>query len=202
MPNPWIEHIKTFAEKNDMTYGQALKSPECKASYKKVKGGGKASGYIQRILAEKKPPFEISKVKNPSENLKKRFQSSPNSNNASPPIEWKSVEMFRRCLRIYILKHEQKLPSNLMRLTMAKLHEYCKTNNVSYDSLATINNYLVRNEMQSSVLGVSKKANEERRNKWKSHLIEGRRKTNILSQKGVVVPPKYFQFSPKDIGFL
>jgi hypothetical protein len=33
--NPWIQHVKAFAAKNNMSYSDALKSPACKAAYKK-----------------------------------------------------------------------------------------------------------------------------------------------------------------------
>lgn len=42
MTNPWIEHVKTFAEKKGMKYNEALKHPDCKASYKKSGAGTKA----------------------------------------------------------------------------------------------------------------------------------------------------------------
>jgi hypothetical protein len=34
-PSKWIEHVKAFAAKNGISYRDALRSPECKASYKK-----------------------------------------------------------------------------------------------------------------------------------------------------------------------
>jgi hypothetical protein len=42
MPNKWISHVKSFASKNGMKYGDALKDPKCKAAYKhgsKMRGG-------------------------------------------------------------------------------------------------------------------------------------------------------------------
>jgi hypothetical protein len=33
--NPWIVHVKAFAKAHGMNYAQAIKSPACKASYKK-----------------------------------------------------------------------------------------------------------------------------------------------------------------------
>jgi hypothetical protein len=33
--NPWIEHVKEFAKKNDIGYFKALSNSECKATYKK-----------------------------------------------------------------------------------------------------------------------------------------------------------------------
>lgn len=33
--NPWIKHVKEFALKHNISYRDALKNPQCKASYKK-----------------------------------------------------------------------------------------------------------------------------------------------------------------------
>ena len=33
--NSWIAHVKNYAKKHNMTYMQAMKSPACKAAYKK-----------------------------------------------------------------------------------------------------------------------------------------------------------------------
>ena len=38
-PNLWVQHIKSFASKNNMTYGCALSDPDCKDSYRKMKEG-------------------------------------------------------------------------------------------------------------------------------------------------------------------
>ena len=32
--NPWIQHVKAFAKQHGITYWKALKSPQCKSSYK------------------------------------------------------------------------------------------------------------------------------------------------------------------------
>jgi len=32
--NPWIQHIKAFAKSHGISYWKALKSPQCKSSYK------------------------------------------------------------------------------------------------------------------------------------------------------------------------
>ena len=34
---PWIQHVKNFAKSKGMKYNEALKSSECKNSYKKQK---------------------------------------------------------------------------------------------------------------------------------------------------------------------
>jgi hypothetical protein len=36
MPNKWIEHVKAFASKNNLSYGCAISKPECKSSYQKA----------------------------------------------------------------------------------------------------------------------------------------------------------------------
>lgn len=38
MPNPWISHVKSYAQEKGMKYRDALKDPECKAIYKSGKG--------------------------------------------------------------------------------------------------------------------------------------------------------------------
>lgn len=35
--NPWIQHVKQYAAKKGMKYGDALKDPQCRATYKKMK---------------------------------------------------------------------------------------------------------------------------------------------------------------------
>ena len=37
MPNNWIEHIKDFASKNNLSFGCALSNPECVKSYRQKK---------------------------------------------------------------------------------------------------------------------------------------------------------------------
>lgn len=36
--NSWIQHCKNFAAKKGIKYNEALKDPECKATYKKGEG--------------------------------------------------------------------------------------------------------------------------------------------------------------------
>ena len=38
--NNWINHVKSFAAQNHITYWEALKNPKCKATYTKLKGKG------------------------------------------------------------------------------------------------------------------------------------------------------------------
>jgi hypothetical protein len=38
MANQWIEHVKEYASKHGVSYRTALKDPQCKSAYQKVKG--------------------------------------------------------------------------------------------------------------------------------------------------------------------
>jgi hypothetical protein len=60
MPNKWIEYVKSYASKNNMSYRDALRDPKCKAGYKKVGGAvvKKGRGVVdelgnQELIAEK-----------------------------------------------------------------------------------------------------------------------------------------------------
>ena len=47
MANAWIEHVRQYAKKHNLTYSNALKEPGCKASYKgkkSVVGSGQSGG--------------------------------------------------------------------------------------------------------------------------------------------------------------
>ena len=48
--NPWIQHVKQFAQQQNMKYSQALKDPACKLSYGKVGSGMPTSD--EAIIAE------------------------------------------------------------------------------------------------------------------------------------------------------
>ena len=36
MTNPWIKHVKAFAQENNKSYGCSISDPACKNSYEKV----------------------------------------------------------------------------------------------------------------------------------------------------------------------
>lgn len=42
MVNKWVEHIRAFAKKNNLSYGCALSDPKCKSSYHASKAPAKA----------------------------------------------------------------------------------------------------------------------------------------------------------------
>lgn len=37
MTNKWIEHVKDYSRKHNMKFNKALKDPDCKEQYKKLK---------------------------------------------------------------------------------------------------------------------------------------------------------------------
>lgn len=39
MPNKWVEHVKKYAEKNNISYAEALKCAMCKHEYRQMSGG-------------------------------------------------------------------------------------------------------------------------------------------------------------------
>lgn len=51
MPNPWIEHVKEFSRKHNISYRDALKNPQCKESYHSVNGGSLQGDDLQNLLA-------------------------------------------------------------------------------------------------------------------------------------------------------
>lgn len=67
----WIEHIKDYAKRNNMTYKDALKDPKCSEEYRsknpktiKVKKGGKLDLPVEELVTlEKKKPIRQLKKK-------------------------------------------------------------------------------------------------------------------------------------------
>ena len=62
MPSAWITHVKQFASQHHMKYGNALKHPQCKASYHKLKGG-----MMPRRPDDPRPSGRRGQRPNPSE---------------------------------------------------------------------------------------------------------------------------------------
>jgi len=57
MPSAWIQHIKDFAAKNNLSYGCAMSNPQCKASYVSAKKPTKTALKKQLASALSKPSF-------------------------------------------------------------------------------------------------------------------------------------------------
>jgi hypothetical protein len=56
-PSKWVMHCKAFAKEHKMKYGEAMKSPECKASYKKS-----GSGVSQAMAVDPLPQSVLTDV--------------------------------------------------------------------------------------------------------------------------------------------
>jgi DNA adenine methylase len=54
MPNKWIEYVKSYASKHNMSYRDALRDSKCKAGYKKVGGAvvKKGAGFMEDKIRE------------------------------------------------------------------------------------------------------------------------------------------------------
>lgn len=48
----WIQHVKDFSKKNNISYKSALSNDKCKAEYKKIKGTGGCFGKEEQIAPE------------------------------------------------------------------------------------------------------------------------------------------------------
>lgn len=64
----WINHVKNYAEENNISYKEAL--TEAKTSYQQLKGGSARSDIVARILVNNPKKFNPNKIKNPSKYIK------------------------------------------------------------------------------------------------------------------------------------
>ena len=55
MTNPWIEHIKKYAKDNNISYGCALSTPECKNTYRKPSSTPKQKTECKNCKKNKEP---------------------------------------------------------------------------------------------------------------------------------------------------
>ena len=61
MPNNWISHVKSFADKKKIKYTEALMSAECKEEYRKNKP--KSSDDMNKVIMKAPKVSKASKVK-------------------------------------------------------------------------------------------------------------------------------------------
>jgi hypothetical protein len=80
-PSAWIQHVKAFASKHGMKYGDALKSPECKASYKKMKGG------FLPLLASVAAPYAIKGAVSGFKALYNKIRGKKKAKAPAPPAK-------------------------------------------------------------------------------------------------------------------
>jgi hypothetical protein len=55
MTNPWVEHIKKYAKDNNISYGCALSTPECKNTYRKHSSKPKQKKECKTCKMNKEP---------------------------------------------------------------------------------------------------------------------------------------------------
>lgn len=62
MVNKWVEHIRAFAKKNNLSYGCALSDPKCKSSYHAGKGVPDLETPMRtsRVIKANPPKVELS----------------------------------------------------------------------------------------------------------------------------------------------
>lgn len=61
MPSRWVEFVKEFARKNNLSYGCALSKPECSAEYRKKYGTPKRKSKA-KAKVEKEPVIELEEA--------------------------------------------------------------------------------------------------------------------------------------------
>tara|TARA_R110000868_G_scaffold219194_4_gene470035 strand:- start:1189 stop:1608 length:420 start_codon:yes stop_codon:yes gene_type:complete len=72
MPNRWVDHVKSFAAKNNLSYGCALSKPECKESYRAKYGVSKKLTKKQNIEMMGAEDFDAPNMKLVVKEKKKR----------------------------------------------------------------------------------------------------------------------------------
>jgi hypothetical protein len=79
----WTDHLKAFASSHGITYGAAMKSPECKSAYKKTDApqvAPKMGNNIQMVISETKTRGRPKKYATEAEAKKAKSASSVASN--------------------------------------------------------------------------------------------------------------------------
>ena len=71
-PNAWVEHVRSFALKNGLSYSCALSDPRCKASYKK-NGSVEMSPQKVKISSAKKLARKIKNIELTAQVRKDKF---------------------------------------------------------------------------------------------------------------------------------
>jgi hypothetical protein len=87
MPSPWIEHIRKFAAENNLSYGCAMTTPECRATYTPVKKAKKPKKPTKKEL--KKQSLEKQSLADRVQNAleRERLQESV------PAVNPKNISM-------------------------------------------------------------------------------------------------------------
>lgn len=85
MPNKWIEHVKEFSKKHNISYACALSHPDLKNDYQKVikKSYKEKQEEKQKIIFDQLKYNILSKIKNMTEDDKPLIKMKYNSLNNS-----------------------------------------------------------------------------------------------------------------------
>ncbi len=72
MTNPWIDHVKQYANAHNLSYREALS--KAKPTYNPT-GGSRNSDIVKALIGKNK--FDINRVNDPSEYLLKKYVPAP-----------------------------------------------------------------------------------------------------------------------------
>jgi len=72
MPNRWVDHVKSFAAQNNLSYGCALSTPACKETYRAKYGVTKKLTKKQNIQKMGAEDFDAPNIKMVVKEKKKR----------------------------------------------------------------------------------------------------------------------------------
>lgn len=148
MANDWIEHCKKYQKEHNLSWRDTLK--EAKTTYKTTTGGN----VISNIIYNNPEKFDINKIKNPSENLIKKFgakkekKSLKNFGITKPSINSnKSIEEFKNIDPLILYEGFKRLINddkikNLENITHEKLLELYNPTGLSLNTLISASTYL------------------------------------------------------------
>jgi hypothetical protein len=131
--NRWIVHVKEFASKHNMKYGEALKHPTCKATYRYysqflIKGGGLEEVDLRQILITL-PIINAVNARNPDVDFSQFKVSREAAGFALPRMEDMMNSNFERLLEkepvdLTVAKNSDgKMLGTKIGDTMKKLYE-------------------------------------------------------------------------------
>jgi hypothetical protein len=118
--NRWIVHVKEFASKHNMTYGEALKNTTCKATYRYynqflIKGAGDRDDDERRQNREREIQQRLSR---------QHFQEQKNYNDLSRLLESNSTdENEKQEIRRIAEERRDNLITYLRRLPYAEFRK-------------------------------------------------------------------------------
>lgn len=154
MTNQWIDHIKDYSKRSNMSYNEALKCPKCRAEYNLKVGSGKSSGYIRKLIDMNKQQKNDGKLNyktldynkisiNPSQDILKRRELQNKSNIPHFP----SFNYFKEAVIIVIksnktLKKQIKL-TPLKKMDLTELKKLIEEYKIDVNEITRVYNNIV-----------------------------------------------------------